>query len=71
MTPERCRECLKALRWTEMELASALQCDISLPKAWASGEVAVPAGVGAWLETMAQVHEGLPPPLTWKGRRKT
>ena len=70
MTPDRFNKCLTALRWTEDTLASALRCDISLPQAWGSGEVVVPSGVAAWLETLAQVHEGLPPPKTWKGKRR-
>jgi hypothetical protein len=50
-------------------LAGALQCDLSLVEAWERGDIEVPAGVAAWLEVLALVHEGAPPPKTWRGKR--
>jgi hypothetical protein len=69
MTPTRFTQCLEALRWTDHTLAGALQCDLSLVEAWESGDIEVPAGVAAWLEVLALVHEGAPPPKTWRGKR--
>jgi hypothetical protein len=69
MTPERFNECLAAIRWTDHGLAAALECDLLLVEAWADGGEPIPASLAAWLETLAQCHEGLPSPTTWKGKR--
>ena len=68
MTPDRIRECLAMLRWTQRGLADALGCDDRLVRRWASGDAEIPASVAAWLETLARVHAATPPPAGWKRR---
>jgi hypothetical protein len=68
VTPERLRECLTALRWTQRGLSDALECDDRLVRRWTVGEAEIPASVAAWIETLAKVHEGLPAPQGWKRR---
>lgn len=69
MTPNRFNECLRAIRWTPINFASALQCDLSWVEALETGEAEVPAGLAAWLEVLAQVHEAAPPPKTYRGKK--
>lgn len=61
MTPERLRECLAALRWSQRGLADALACDERQVRRWAAGAT-VPPSVAAWLERLASYHERHPPP---------
>jgi hypothetical protein len=61
MTSERFSECLLHIRWTPINIASALQCE--------AGNEEIPAGLATWLETLAKAHEALPPPPTYRGRR--
>jgi transcriptional regulator with XRE-family HTH domain len=68
VTPDRLRDCLTALRWTQRGFAEALECDDRLVRRWAAGGAEIPASVAAWIETLAKVHEGLPPPQGWKRR---
>ncbi|WP_132960723.1 hypothetical protein [Rhizobium sp. BK251] len=67
MTPARFTECLLHIRWTPINLASALQCDLALVEAWESGEDEVPAELGAWLEILAKAHEAVEVPSTYRG----
>lgn len=69
MTPDRFNECLRVIRWTPINLASALQCDLSWVEALETGNEEVPVGLAAWLEVLAQSHEALPPPKTYRGKR--
>jgi hypothetical protein len=66
MSPDRFNECLRHIRWTPINLASALQCDLSWIEALETGNEEVPDGLAAWLETLAQAHEALPPPTTYR-----
>ncbi|ACL61773.1 hypothetical protein [Methylobacterium nodulans] len=68
MTPDRFRECLSLLRWSQRGLAEALECDDRLVRRWATGEVPIPCGLAAWLETLGQVHAAAPPPKTYRRR---
>jgi hypothetical protein len=65
MSPDRFNECLRYIRWTPINLASALQCDLSWIEALETGNEDVPTGP-AWLETLAQAHEAFPPPTTYR-----
>ncbi|MDF1631534.1 hypothetical protein [Mycoplana sp. MJR14] len=69
MTPARFTECLLHIRWTPINLASALQCQLSWVEALEAGNEEIPAGLAAWLEALAQAHEALPPPTTYRGKR--
>jgi hypothetical protein len=68
MTPARFNECLLHIRWTPINLASALQCDLSWVEVSEAGNIDVPAGLAAWLETLAQFHEAAGVPNTYRGR---
>lgn len=61
MTPERFRECLDALDWTQRGLAALLGVDERQVRRWAGGS-RIPEPIAAWLETLAQFHEEHPPP---------
>lgn len=69
MTPARFNECLRVIRWTPINIASALQCELSWIEAIEAGNEEVPAGLAAWLEVLAQVHEAATPPATYRGKR--
>jgi hypothetical protein len=71
MSPERFNQCLRVIRWTPINIASALQCELSWIEALEVGNEEVPAGLATWLETLAQAHEALPPPSTYRGKRST
>jgi transcriptional regulator with XRE-family HTH domain len=61
VTPDRLRECLALLRWSQRGLAEALDCDERQIRRWAAG-AAVPPAVAAWLDRLAAYHERHPPP---------
>lgn len=67
MTPTRFNECLLLLRWTPINLASALQCDLSLVEAWEAGNDTIPEGLGDWLEKLALAHKENPIPHAYRG----
>jgi hypothetical protein len=69
MTPERLDQCLRVIRWTPLNIASALQWDLSWIEALETGNEEVPAGLASWLEVLALSHEALTPPMTYRGRR--
>ncbi|WP_138328211.1 hypothetical protein [Rhizobium indicum] len=69
MTPARFTECLLHIRWTPINIASALQCELSWIESMEAGNEEIPVGLAKWLETLAQAHETLPPPKDYRGRR--
>ena len=68
MSPDRFRECLALLRWSQRGLADALECDNRLVRRWAAGDAEIPASVAAWLETLAKVLAEMPAPTGWRRR---
>ncbi|MGE7367773.1 hypothetical protein ACQKKX_01725 [Neorhizobium sp. NPDC001467] len=69
MNSKRFNECLRVIRWTPINIASALQCDLSWIEALEAGNEDVPEGLATWLEHLARVHEAAPPPKTFAGQR--
>ncbi|RWY68885.1 hypothetical protein [Rhizobium sp. WSM1325] len=69
MTSERFSECLLHIRWTPINIASALQCELSWIESMEAGNEEIPNVLATWLETLAQAHEALPPPTTYRDRR--
>ncbi|MGJ7038353.1 hypothetical protein J2Y63_001608 [Shinella sp. BE166] len=69
MTPARFIECLIVIRWTPINLASALQCDLSWVEAMEVGNEEIPDGLAVWLENLARVHTDQPPPKSFRGKR--
>ena len=61
MTPQRLRECLALLRWSQRGLADALDADERQVRRWAAG-AAIPPAVAAWLDRLAAYHAKHPPP---------
>jgi hypothetical protein len=57
MTSERLAQCLNITRWTPDTLARALECDVALVDAWLQGEQEIPMKVGAWVQTLASLHQ--------------
>ncbi|WOS61708.1 hypothetical protein [Sinorhizobium fredii] len=67
MTPERFAECLVSLRWTTIELTSALQCQLSWVEAMESGHAEIPENLALWLDRLAQCHETAAVPTSYRG----
>jgi len=62
MTPDRLRECLALLRWSQRGLADALAMDERQVRRWATGAASMPDQVAAWLERRAAEMAADPPP---------
>ena len=62
MTPDRFRDCLAVIGWSQRKLAERLDKDERQVRRWAAGEYAVPTEIAAWLERLAVTHEANPPP---------
>jgi hypothetical protein len=71
MTPTRLVQCLGTIRWTSLDLADALECDVSLVEAWLEDYEEIPARTAAWIETLATVHAAAEAekPTSLKGKR--
>jgi len=54
MTPDRFRECLTALHWTQRGLARILGQPEGLVRQWARGARPVPQDVADWLESFVK-----------------
>ncbi|WP_018237155.1 hypothetical protein [Ensifer sp. BR816] len=67
MTPERFTACLASLRWTAIDLTSALQCQLSWVEAMESGQAEIPDDLAAWLERLAGCHEAAGVPTRYRG----
>jgi len=63
VTPDRLRECLRLLDWTQRGLAALLQRPEGTVRQWARGAVRIPDDVARWLEVRARHAEKHPPPL--------
>ena len=66
MTPDRFRECLAALRWSQRGVADALGVHQTTARRWATGEGIVPANVARWLEDLTAAHQAQPLPAGWQ-----
>lgn len=62
MTPARLHACLATLDWTRRGLARRLGRTEGNVRQWLRGGGSMPYDVAAWLERLAQFHEGNPPP---------
>jgi plasmid maintenance system antidote protein VapI len=61
MTPDRLRECLAALRWSQRGAAEILGMDPRQMRRMCAGSP-IPPALADWLERAAQWHEQNPPP---------
>ncbi|WP_026618886.1 hypothetical protein [Ensifer sp. WSM1721] len=75
MTPERFAECLAILRWTTIDLTSALQCQLSWVEALESSHAEIPEDLALWLDRLARFHEAAGVPTSYRdmagGRPRT
>ena len=62
MTPNRFRECLATLHWSQRGVAEILYCDDRLVRRWAEGSEPVPEAVEYWIEELARAHQAVPSP---------
>jgi hypothetical protein len=63
MTPERFRECMHTLHYTNGQLRDLLgRADDRRIRRWASGERGVPVDVAEWLEGVVRYFRTHPPP---------
>lgn len=63
MNPDRLRECLTLLRWSQRGLADALTMDERQVRRWATGAAVIPEQVALWLERRAAAIAADPPPV--------
>ena len=57
MTPDRFRECLAVLHWSQRGLADILDTHPTTVRRMAIGAAAIPGNVGIWLEELAAAHK--------------
>lgn len=62
MTPDRLREILLVVMWSQTGLARLLDMDEAQVRRWARGTAKVPVAVATWLERVAELHARNPPP---------
>ena len=67
MTPARFTECLLRIRWSHVDLANELQCDLALVEAWEAGQQSVPDRLARWLDALANAHEEHGTPTAYRG----
>jgi transcriptional regulator with XRE-family HTH domain len=70
VTPDRLREILALVRWSQQALARAVECDPRLAQRWATGQAPVPEPIGRWLEALGTAHEAHPAPTDWRVRQR-
>jgi hypothetical protein len=66
MSPDRFRECLDAIGWTQRGLAARLDMNERQVRRWATGAT-IPDDIAAWLDRLANYHQRNPAPV---GTRK-
>ena len=69
MTPDRLREILALLHWSQRGLADVIGCSDSLTREWARGKQTVPPAIGDWLEALAAALLANPVPADWRRPR--
>lgn len=62
MSPDRLRECLDVLHWSQRGLADILGLDERQVRRCAAGQSQLRDGESAWLERRARAMEADPPP---------
>ena len=65
MSPDRFRDCLAALRWSQRGLAEMLATHTTTVRRWATGDAIIPSNVAQWLEELAGLHHARPLPSGW------
>lgn len=62
MTPDRFRELLTALDWSQRGIARLLNRHEGTVRQWARGTVEIPEDVAIWVEVLGRHHLQNPPP---------
>ncbi len=69
MTPERMRDCLAILGWSQRGFADIINVDEARVRKWARGAGhPMPKDLAVWLERRARAMEGDPPPPVPRAR---
>ncbi len=68
MSPDRFRECLALLHWSQRGLADILDTHPTTVRRMATGDATIPNNVAAWLEELAAAHRARPVPAGWQRR---
>ena len=68
MTPDRFRQCLALLHWSQRGLAEILDTHPTTVRRMATGDASIPGSVAEWLEGLAAVHQARPIPADWQKR---
>jgi transcriptional regulator with XRE-family HTH domain len=50
MTPDRFRECVDVLQWSQRQLAEVIGVDDRTVRRWAAGATPIPGRVAKWLD---------------------
>lgn len=70
MTPDRFRECLDLLCWTQRGLAKILGNSEGTVRRWARGSSPIPNSVATWINERAEHAESTPAPKGFFGMKK-
>ena len=62
MTPDRFRECLDFVGWSQRGFADYVRVDERQVRRWAAGQYSIPEPIAAWLDMLARFHEAHPAP---------
>lgn len=65
MTPDRFRECLAALQWSQRGFADYLGLHYTTVQRMAAGRQVIPDNVADWLDALAAAHQARPFPVGW------
>jgi DNA-binding transcriptional regulator YiaG len=63
MTPDRLRECLDAIGWSQRAFADYVAVNERQVRRWATGQYRIPNPIAAWIDTLARFHEAHPAPM--------
>jgi ribosome-binding protein aMBF1 (putative translation factor) len=63
VTPDRFRECLQLLDWSQRGVAALLDINERQVRRFATGQYRIPDPIAEWLETLARFHEAHPAPM--------
>lgn len=63
MTPERFRECLVLMNWSQRGFARMVDRAEGTVRQWARGKVTIPPDVASWLEKIAGFVDQNPVPV--------
>jgi hypothetical protein len=66
MTPDKLREALYTIGWSQRDLGDRLRIDRDTLRGWNEGTVEIPSRVGHWLAYLSDAHEHALHPSGWE-----